>query len=107
MDYILVYKTANNKKYAAIPDDEGVYKNKMPFEEYKESMSELEVIILKSEDYYSAMHKQDYEDEYISFVIDGRFVASRTIESCIKKLGFELFFTKIIKEHLYNIENDS
>ena len=83
---------------AAVPDDEGVYKTKMPLPEYKEDLTSIEVLIAETD-------RETMEldgEEYFEFCIVGKFVASNHIHVAIKKLGFEKFFTKIIKEYIKN-----
>lgn len=104
MDYFLIYKNKKGKKRAAIPDVEGVYKSDMPFDEYGEDLTDIEVVIAKVYDLDATLEacncEDDEEDEYIEFEIVGKFVASQKIHKCIDKIGFEKFFTSIIKKHI-------
>lgn len=101
MDYILIYKDGRGKKMAAIPDSEGVYTRKIPFIEFGEDLTTIEVIILKI-DTASILDSmpENEEDDCIEGEIVGKFVASKKISDCIKNIGFEKFFTTMIKEFL-------
>lgn len=98
MDYFLIYKNKDKKIMAAVPDVEGVYKKCIPFEDYDEDITSREVIIAKVNDLEASIYNED--EEYLRFEIIGKFVASQKISLCIEKLGFEKFFTTIIKKHI-------
>lgn len=105
MDYFLIYLDERKKIMAAVPDEEGVYKTKMPFDEYNEDITTTEVVIAQIKNFNSIMdeYDADYEgDDCIYFKITGKFVASQKISDCIKKIGFTKFFTSIIKKHIEN-----
>lgn len=104
MDYFLIYKDKKGKKRAAVPDAEGVYKTHMPFEEYEEDLTSIEVVIAKVYDLDAILENCDCDDEsddeYVEFQIIGKFISSQPIHKCIDKMGFEKFFTSIIKKHI-------
>ena len=102
MDYFLIYKDKKGKKRAAVPNVEGVYKSDMPFEEYDEELLETEIIITKVYNLDSLIADCDEEEaeQYISFKIVGKFITSEKVYKCIDKIGFEKFFTSIIKRHI-------
>ena len=61
MDYLLVYLDEDGQKMAALPDNEGVYKNSTEFDEYTEEMTNREVVVLRSEDFYKVMNDPDFD----------------------------------------------
>lgn len=99
MDYILVYKNKDGEKMAAIPDVEGVYKNEIDFPEYEEDMTSIEVVILEAEDINSMLGDPD-DGLYFTAVFAGKYVSSQKIYKCVEKLGFEKFFTTVIKDFI-------
>lgn len=101
MHYILIYKDSRGHKMAAIPDDEGVYKKKVSFAHYSGDLTTIEVIILEVDNpKIFTEYPDDDEYDYIEGEIVGKMVASKKISECIKKLGFEKFFTTMIKEFI-------
>lgn len=100
MDYLLVYKDENGEKRAAIPDVEGVYRDSIEFPEYTHDLTTIEVVVMQSENFNEVISDPDNDGLYFEAAVAGKFVASQRITKCIKKMGFEKFFTSIIKEHL-------
>lgn len=101
MDYILIYKDGRGKRMAALPDAEGVYRKKIPFLEFGEDITTIEVIIMKVDDLslLTTLPEED-EDDCFEGEIVGKFVASKKISECIKNIGFEKFFTSMIKKFI-------
>lgn len=97
-DYFLLYRNEHGAKTAAIPDVEGVYRYRIPFEEFGDKIENNEVIILQSQNLHSVLH--DETQEYINCEYVGKFVGSENVVDCIKECGFEEFFTSIIKEYM-------
>lgn len=99
MDYILIYKDGRGKRMAALPDVEGVYRKKIPFLEFSEDITTIEVIVMKV-DNLSLVTTSPEEDDCFEGEIVGKFVASKKISECIKNIGFEKFFTSMIKKFI-------
>jgi len=101
MNYVLIYIDGRGSKMAAIPDDEGVYKRKISFSHYNNDLTSIEVIILKVENpEIFTIDPEDDEYDYIEGEIVGKMVSSKKISECIKKIGFEKFFTTMIKQFI-------
>ena len=107
MNYVLIYKDGRGRKMAAIPDNEGVYKRKIDFNNYNEDITTIEVIILQVDnpDIFT-VDIEDDEYDYVEGEIVGKMVASKKISECIKKIGFEQFFTTMIKEFISKEQKD-
>jgi hypothetical protein len=100
MDYFLVYKDKKNKKRAAIPDIEGLYKRSILFSEYKKPLKKNEIIILASKDLYGENGVLNSKVKNLSAEVVGKFISSSDVDKCIDKIGFEVFFTTVIKQYL-------
>jgi len=101
MNYVLIYKDGRGSKMAAIPDDEGVYKRKISFSHYNGDLTSIEVIILEVDNPgIFIVDPEDDEYDYVEGEIVGKMVASKKISECIKNIGFEKFFTTMIKEFI-------
>jgi len=100
MDYFLVYKDKKNKKCAAIPDVEGLYKRSILFSEYKKRLKKNEIIILASKDLYGENGVLNSGVKNLSAEVVGKFISSSNVDECIDKIGFEVFFTTVIKQYL-------
>jgi hypothetical protein len=100
MNYVLIYKDGRGTKMAAIPDKEGVYKTKINFSDFKEDITSIEVLVMEVENPQIFCDCGEEEYEYIEGEIVGKMVASKKISECIKKLGFEKFFTTMIKQFI-------
>jgi len=107
MNYVLIYKDGRGSKMAAIPDDEGVYKRKISFSHYNGDLTSIEVIILEVDNPgIFTVDPEDDEYDYVEGEIVGKMVASKKISECIKNIGFEKFFTTMIKEFIKKKRND-
>jgi hypothetical protein len=106
MDYLLVYLDEDDQKMAALPDNEGVYKNSTEFDEYTEEMTNREVVVLRSEDFYRVMNDPDFDGKYFEAEFEGQYITSSEIHKCIDNIGFEKFFTTIINEHIKSLEEE-
>jgi len=104
MDYFLIYIDEDGDRMAAIPDVEGVYKRKIHFPEYKGDLGEREVIILEVANFFDILNDDDVEE--FEGVVTSKFLASERISICIDKMGFEKFFTTIIKQHIETSDID-
>lgn len=100
MDYILIYKDKKNKKRAAIPNPEGIYKSEIPFSEYKYKVNKNEIIILESANLYGQNGLLQSSAEYFRSIVVGKFITSSPVHECIEFYGFEKFFTLVIKQYL-------
>lgn len=99
-DYLLVYKAENGRKMAAVPDVEGVYQKSIPFSEYTHKIKNNEIVILEVKNLYSSLKN----DDHIVAEPIGRFIGSTEIKKCVKELGFQSFFTSVIKEYIKTLE---